>query len=182
VSGPPIIPQIWGVVAEFDKADDLIAAARAAKAAGYTRLDGHSPYPIGDVADELGFPRSEIGAVMFTGGLLGTVCGFLMLTWATAIDYPINVGGKPYFSWPMYVPITWELLVLTASMTGLFGFFALCGLPQPYHPLFNVPQFARASQDRFFLSVEADDPKFDLAATKAFLNTLNPLSVEEVPE
>jgi hypothetical protein len=169
-------------VAEFEKADELIAAARAAKAAGYTRLDGHSPYPLPEVADALGFARSEIGAVMFTGGLLGTVSGFLMLTWATAIDYPINVGGKPYFSWPMYVPITWELLVLTASMTGLFGFFILNGLPQPYHPLFNVPQFARASQDRFFLSIEAADPKFDLAGTKAFLNTLNPQSVEEVPE
>src|SRR5207248_5487377 len=104
-----------------------------------------------------------------------------MLAWATAYDYPINVAGKPFWSWPMYVPITWELLVQTASMTGLFGFFALGGLPMPYHPLFIVPQFARASQDRFFLSVEATDPKYDPTATKAFLQGLNPLSVEEVP-
>jgi hypothetical protein len=169
------------MVAEFDNPDDLIAAARAAKQAGYTRLDGHSPYPLGAVADEFGFRQSEIGAVMFTGGLFGATCGFLMLTWTSAFDYPINVGGKPLFSWPMFVPITWELLVLTASMTGLFGFLILNGLPQPYHPLFNVPQFARASQDRFFLSVESADPKYDPAATRAFLNTLNPLSVEEVP-
>lgn len=181
MSGPPLAPQVWGVVAEFDKADDLIAAARAARAAGYTRMDGHSPYPLGEVADELGFPRSEIGAVMFVGGLLGATCGFFMLYWANGIDYPLNVYGKPYFSWPMFVPITWELLVLTASMTGLFGFLALCGLPQPYHPLFNVPQFARASQDRFFLSIEADDPKYDPAATRAFLAGLNPVSVEDVP-
>lgn len=181
MSGPAVIPQVWGAVAEFDTADDLIAAARAARQAGYTRLDGHSPYPLGEVADEIGFPRSEIGAIMFTGGLLGAACGFLMLTWALAYDYPINVGGKPFFSWPMFVPITWELLVLTACMTGLFGFLALCGLPMPYHPLFNVPQFARASQDRFFLSIEAADPKYDPAATRAFLQGLNPLSVEEVP-
>lgn len=174
-------PEVWGMVAEFDNADDLIAAARAAKTQGYTILDGHSPYPLGEVADELGFPRSEIGAIMFIGGLVGACSGFLMLTWVSAFDYPLNVGGKPYFSWPMFVPITWELLVLTASMTGLFGLLALCGLPQPYHPLFNVPQFARASQDRFFLSIEAKDPKFDLAGTRTFLNSLNPLSVEEVP-
>jgi hypothetical protein len=178
---PSAAPEIWGVLAEFEKPDDLIAATRAARAAGYSRIDGHTPYPLGEVADELGFPRSEMGAVMFLGGLFGATSGLLMLSWTTAIDYPINVSGKPFWSWPNYVPITWELLVLTAAMTGLFGLLALCGLPQPYHPLFNVPQFARASQDRFFLSIESADPKYDPAATKAFLAGLNPLSVEEVP-
>jgi hypothetical protein len=181
VSGPPILPQVWGVVAEFETADELVVAARAARTAGYTHVDGHSPYPLGEVADELGFPKSEMAPVMFLGGLLGATTGFLMLSWALAIDYPIHVAGKPYWSWPMFVPITWELLVLTAAMTGLFGFLILNGLPQPYHPLFNVPQFARASQDRFFLSIEAADPKYDLEQTKAFLRGLNPVSVEEVP-
>jgi hypothetical protein len=180
----PIDPSggVYGLMAEFGTADDLIRATQKAKAEGYERMDGFSPYPIGEVADALGFPRSEIGAVMFIGGMLGATCGFLMQFWANGIDYPLNVGGKPFFSWPQFVPITWELLVLTASMSGLFGLLALCGLPEPYHPVFNVPQFARASRDRFFLVIEASDDKFDLAGTRAFLEALTPISVAEVPE
>jgi hypothetical protein len=180
----PIEPQtgVYGLMAEFETADQLIAAARAAKQAGYDRMDGYSPYPIGEVADALGFRRSEIGAIMFIGGLCGATLGLLMQYYLNGIDYPLNVGGKPFFSWPMFVPITWELLVLTASMTGLFGMLALCGLPQPYHPVFNVPQFARASRDRFFLVIESADEQFDLNRTRAFLATLNPASIAEVPE
>ena len=114
------------------------------------------------MADELGFPRSEIGAIMFIGGMLGASFGLLTQYYLNGVDYPLNVAGKPFFSWPMFIPITWELLVLTASLTGLFGLLALCGLPQPYHPVFNVPQFARATKDRFFLVIEATDPQFDL--------------------
>ncbi len=180
----PINPQagLYGLMAEFGTADDLIRATRKAKAEGYDRMDGFSPYPIGEVADALGFRRSEIGAIMFIGGMLGATFGFLMQYWAMAIDYPINIAGKPFFSWPMFIPIAWELLVLTASMTGLIGLLALCGLPQPYHPVFNVPQFARASRDRFFLVIEAADEKFDRVGTRAFLETLTPISVAEVPE
>jgi hypothetical protein len=174
-------PQAWGLVAEFDSADGLIAATKAAKAAGYNRMDGYSPYPLPEVADALNFPRSEIGAIMFVGGLCGALFGLFMETFATAIDYPLVVAGKPYFSVAMYVPIMWELLVLTASLTGTIGLFALCGLPQPYHPLFNVPQFERASRDRFFLAIEAADPQYDPVKTKAFLDTLSPASVAEVP-
>jgi hypothetical protein len=169
------------MLAEFETADQLIAAARRAREAGYTRMDGFSPYPVPEVADELGFPRSEMGAIMFLGGLFGVVCGFSMLTWVAAVDYPLNIAGKPLISWSMFIPITWELLVLTASFTGVIGLFALCGLPQPYHPLFNVPQFARASRDRFFLAIESIDPKFDPSGTRAFLAGLSPASVEEVP-
>ncbi len=175
-------PKLYGLMAEFGTADALIAATHKAKAAGYNKMDGYSPYPIGEVADALGFPRSEIGAIMFIGGLCGASMGFAMQYYLNGIDYPLNVGGKPFFSWPQFIPITWELLVLTASMSGLFGLLALCGLPQPYHPVFNVPQFARASADRFFLCIEAKDPKFDLNPTREFLQTLNPLSVAEVPE
>jgi hypothetical protein len=181
VSAASAAPATWGMLAEFETADGLIAATRRAREAGYTRMDGYSPYPVGEVADELGFPRSEIGAVMFIGGLLGALCGFCMMSWVSAYEYPINVAGKPLISWPMFIPITWELLVLTASLSGVIGLFALCGLPEPYHPLFNVPQFARATKDRFFLAIEATDPKFDAAGTKAFLGGLNPASVEEVP-
>lgn len=174
-------PKTYGLLAEFDNPDALVAATRRAREAGYTRMDGYSPYPIGEVADELGFPKSEIGAVVFIGGLVGACCGFLMMTYLSAYEYPTIIAGKPLISWSMFIPITWELLVLTASMSGLFGLLALCGLPQPYHPLFNVPQFARATQDRFFLCVQADDPRYDATATKAFLTGLSPLSVEEVP-
>ena len=173
---------VYGLLAEFDTADGLIDATRAAAKEGYTRMDGYSPYAVGEVADALGFPRSEIGAVMFIGGLCGATFGFLMQYYLNGIDYPINVGGKPMFSWPQFAPITWELLVLTASLSGVIGLFVLCGLPQPNHPLFNVPQFARATRDRFFLCIEATDPNFDLTSTRDFLDTLKPLSVAEVPE
>jgi hypothetical protein len=169
-------------MAEYTTGDALVAATKAAREAGYTRMDGYSPYPIGEVADELGFPRSEIGAIMFTGGLCGATLGFLMMTWASTYDYPINIGGKPLWSWPQFIPVTWELLVLTASMSGLFGLLALCGFPQPYHPVFNVPQFARATRDRFFLVIEAADPKFAPADVAAFLASTNPESIAEVPE
>lgn len=172
----------YGLMAEFATADDLVKATAAAKAAGYDRMDGYSPYPVPEVADALGFPRSEIGAVMFIGGLCGATFGFLIQYYLNGLEYPLNIGGKPFFSWPQFAPITWELLVLSASMTGLFALLALCGLPQPYHPVFNVAQFARASRDRFFLVIEAADPKYDPAATKSFLAGLNPLSLAEVPE
>lgn len=179
---PAAAPPLYGVMAEFKTADELIAATRAARLAGYTRMDGFSPYPVGEVADELGFPRSEIGAVMFIGGLCGATLGFLMQSWVSVVDYPISIGGKPFWSWPQYVPVTWALLVLSASMCGLFGLLALCGLPQPYHPVFNVDRFARATRDRFFLCIEAADPQFDPAKVKAFLTALNPDDVAEVPE
>ena len=176
------MPALHGLMAEFDTADGLIHATRAAAADGYTVMDGYSPYPVGEVADALGFPRSEIGAIMFIGGLTGATFGFLMQYYLNGIDYPLNIGGKPFFSWPQFAPITWELLVLTASLSGVIGLFALCGLPQPYHPVFNVPQFARATRDRFFLVIESADPKFDVTATHSFLTTLDPLSIAEVPE
>ena len=174
-------PQTWGLLAEFETGDELIAATRAARLTGYTRMDGYSPYPIGEVADELDFPRSEIGPVMFIGGVCGAVLGFCLQAWTTGVEYQLNIGGKPFVSWPMFVPITWELLVLTASMSGFFGLLVLCGLPHPHHPLFNVPQFARATRDRFFLAIEAVDPLFDVKKTSAFLAGLKPQSVAEVP-
>ena len=178
----PSVTPLYGVMAEFKTADELIAATKAAVGAGYTRLDGYSPYPVGEVADELGFPRSEIGAVMFIGGLTGAVVGFAMQTWITVIDYPISIGGKPFWSWPQFVPVTWALLVLTASMSGLFGLLALCGLPQPYHPVFNVERFNRATKDRFFLCIEAVDPLFEPTRVREFLTTLHPEDIAEVPE
>ncbi|HEX4609159.1 MAG TPA: DUF3341 domain-containing protein [Urbifossiella sp.] len=181
--GPdPDAPTTYGLLAEFGTADDLIAATRKAAAAGYTRMDTHTPYPVGETADALGYPKSEMGAVMFIGGLTGACAGFLMQYWDNAYGYSLNIGGRPYMSWPSFIPITFEMMILTAGLSGLFGLMALCGLPRLHHPLFNSARFDRATRDRFFLSVEAVDPKFALADTRAFLTTLNPLSVEEVME
>jgi hypothetical protein len=175
-------PVVYGVLAEFDNADALINAAGQAHQAGYTRMDAYSPYPVGEVADAMGYKKSEMGPVMFIGGLLGATGGFLMQYWTGAEGFPINVGGRPFNSWPMFIPITFELMVLTAALSGLFGLMASCGLPQLYHPLFNVPGFDRASCDRFFLCIEAIDPKFEVATVRDFMAGLQPLSVAEVPE
>jgi hypothetical protein len=175
-------PAVFGLLAEFDNPDGMVNAARQANAAGYTHMDCYSPYPVGDAADAMGFKKSEMGPVMFIGGLMGATAGFLMQYLLNAYDYPYNVGGRPYMSWPSFVPVTFEAMVLTAALSGLFGLIAICGLPMLYHPLFNVPVFARASGDRFFICIEASDPKYELEATRAFLAAQQPLSVAEVPE
>jgi hypothetical protein len=175
-------PAAFGLLAEFATGDDLSAATRKAKSAGYNHMDCYSPYPVGDAADALGFPKSEMGAVMFIGGLTGAVSGFLMQYWCNTYGYSLNVGGRPYFSWPSFVPITFEMMVLTAALSGLFGLLAICGLPRYNHPLFNSKTFDRATRDRFFLCIEATDPQYDAVETRAFLNDLQPLSVEEVME
>ncbi|MBY0512565.1 MAG: DUF3341 domain-containing protein [Gemmataceae bacterium] len=176
------MPRPFGLLAEFETADQLVAATRRAKAEGYNLMDTHTPYPVGETADALGFPKSEMGVVMFVGGLTGACAGFFMQYWTNAYGYSLIVGGRPYLSWPSYIPITFEMMVLTAALSGLFGLLAICGLPRLNHPLFNSTAFDRFSRDRFFLSVEAADPKYDAGRTAAFLRTLNPLSVEEVME
>jgi hypothetical protein len=175
-------PAVYGLLAEFETADALVHATRKATKAGYTRLDGYSPYPVGEVADALNFPKSEMGPVMFLGGLTGACTGFFMQYYLNAYGYSLNVGGRPYLSWPTFVPITFEMMVLTTALTGLFALIALCGLPRYHHPLFNSKAFDRATCDRFFLCIEASDPKYDPAATRAFLESLQPLSIEEVTE
>lgn len=182
-------PTTYGLLAEYDNADALIAAIKQAKEAGYTKLDGYSPYAVAGIADALGFKYSEMSTVMLCGGIIGATCGFIMQWWTNAIDYPVNIGGRAVtnnaIDWlngfPSFIPITFETGILTTALSGVFGLLAICGLPRPHHPLFGVPQFAAASRDRFFLTVEATDPKFDMAATKEFLQTLKPLSVAEVP-
>jgi hypothetical protein len=176
------VSQTYGLLAEFETADALTAAAHKAKEAGYTLMDAYSPYPVGDAADALGYRKSEMGAVMFVGGLTGACAGFLMQYINNTYGYALNVGGRPYMSWPSFIPITFEMMVLTTALSGLFGLLALCGLPRYHHPLFNSKTFDRATRDRFFLCIEAVDAKFNLAETRAFLNGLQPLSVEEVME
>jgi hypothetical protein len=178
----PDVPGTYGLLAEFETGEQMSAAAHRAAAEGYTRMDCFSPYPVGDAADALKFPKSEMGTVMFLGGLTGACAGFFMQYWLNAYGYSLNIGGRPYMSWPSFIPITFEMMVLTAALSGLFGLIAICGLPRYHHPLFNVKAFDRATRDRFFLCVESLDPKYSPADTAAFLRSLNPLSVEEVPE
>lgn len=180
--GEPAPPVVYGLLAEFETGDAMSAAARKTTAAGYTRFDCYSPYPVGDAADAMNFPKSEMGPVMFIGGLTGACAGLLMQYWCNAWGYPLNVGGRPYFSWPSFIPITFEMMVLTTALTGLFGLLAICGLPRYHHPLFNSKAFDRATRDRFFLCIEAIDPKFEAAGARAFLAEQHPLSVEEVME
>jgi hypothetical protein len=176
----PTAPVTFGLLAQFETGDAMAHAISKAVAAGYTHLDGYSPYPVGEAADALKYPKSEMGPVMFIGGVTGACAGFIMQYWANTYGYALNIGGRPYFSWPSFVPITFEMMVLTTALTGLFGLMAICGLPRYNHPLFNSKTFDRASMDRFFVCIEATDPKFALADTRAFLNDLHPLSVEEV--
>lgn len=175
-------PKLYGLIADFPDSDSLVAATRQVSAAGYKHVDTHTPYPVGETADALGFPKSEMGVVMFVGGLVGATGGFFMQYWDNTYGYSLNIGGRPYMSWPSFIPITFEMMVLTAALSGLFGLMAICGLPRLNHPLFNSKTFERFSKDRFILSIEAADPKFDAAQTRAFLTGLNPISVEEVYE
>lgn len=177
-------PVVYGILLEFATSDALVEATLGAKVAGFHRMDTFSPYPVGDAADALGYPKSEMGPIMFIGGITGACSGFLMEYWCNSYGYPLNVGSRPYLSWPSFIPITFEMMVLTTALTGLFALIALCGLPRLHHPLFNSKTFDRATKDRFFLCIEAEDAKYqaDPAAALAFARGLNALSVEEVME
>ena len=173
-------PQTYGLMAEFDNPSDAVAAARRVYEEGYRRIDAFSPYPVEELSEAIGVHKTHMPLIVLIGGLGGGLLGFLMQVYLLVYDYPLNVGGKPYFSWPAFIPITFECTVLGAALFAVFGMLALNGLPEPYHPVFNVPTFALASRDRFFLLVEAADPKFDRARTAEFLRALGPLEVSDV--
>src|ERR687893_2446550 len=154
-------PPIYGVIAEFDNPTEVVAAARRAYEEGYRRMDAYSPYPIEALSEAVGFHKSRLPLIVLIGGIVGGLAGYLMQYWMNAYDYALNVGGKPLHSWPAFIPITFETTVLGASFSAVLGMLVLNRLPQPYHPVFNVPNFAMATRDRFFLAVEANDPKFN---------------------
>jgi hypothetical protein len=172
---------IYGIMAEFEKAQAILDATRRARQAGYRVMDAYTPYPVEGLALELEFPRTRVPFVVLVGGMVGAASGFLMQYWSMAVDYPFNIGGRPTNSWPAFVPIMFEVMVLVAAFAALFGMLFLNGLPRPHHPVFNVDRFVHASQDRFFLCIEATDPLFDRLGTKQFLDGLHPVEVVEVP-
>jgi hypothetical protein len=143
-------------------------------------MDAYSPFPIEGLAEVIGCKRTQLPLIVLIGGILGGIAGFYLQYWISVIDYPLIVGGKPYNSWPAFIPVTFETTILGAALAAVLGMLGLNGLPMPYHPVFNVERFALASRDRFFLCIEAADPKFDVDKTVEFLRSLNPTSIHEV--
>jgi hypothetical protein len=171
---------MYGLLAEFSSADELVAAVRRAHAEGYRHMDTYSPFPLEGIADALGLRRTSVPLIVLIGGVLGCLTGYFMQYYLAAVYYPINVGGRPLHSWPSFIPITFELTVLFAGLFAVFGMLALNGLPMPSHPVFNAPRFALATRNRFFLAIEATDPKFDRVKTRQFLQSLAAYEVSEV--
>jgi hypothetical protein len=176
------LPGIHGVMAEFETPEDLLEAAERAYAHGYRRMDAYTPIPFDGLAEAIGFKTNKVAPCVLIGGICGAVGRFSLLYWITVIAYPHNVGGRPLDSWPAYIPITFECMILLASLTALISMLAMNGLPQPYHPVFNVPAFtARASRDGFFLCIESSDPKFNTAEAMEFLRSIGASEVAVVP-
>lgn len=177
-----IVPgEIFGLMAEFDSPETVVKAAEAAYEQGYRELDAYSPVPVNGLAEALGFTRNWVALIILTFGILGGVGGFFMQWFSASIHYPIIVAGRPYNSWPSFMPVTFELTVLLSAFAAVIGMLGLNGLPRPNHPVFNAPNFDRASQDKFFLSVQANDPLYDPVKTREFLQQQNPVAVSEVP-
>ena len=177
---PSSEPSLYGLMAEFDHADDLVAAAKAAKAGGYEAVEGYSPMPIHGLSEVLG-QKNPVALITLGGAIAGLLVGFALEYWVNLIEYPMNIAGKPDFSWPAFVVPAYETTILFGALAAAVGMLVMNGLPQPYHPVFNVPAFENASRNRFFLVIESKDPRFDLEQTKRFLAGLHPTSLAEVP-
>ena len=173
---------VYGLMAEFDDPSSLVAATERARQQGYRCMDAYSPYPIEELHHALGAHTTQLPLIVLIGGICGCLGGYALEYWSSAIAYPLNIGGKPLHSWPAFIPVTFECTILVAALSAVLGMLALNGLPQPYHPVFNVPRFALASRNRFFLCIESKDPKFDPEGTKTFLETLHPREVTTVAD
>ncbi len=171
----------YGLMAEFDSAQELVAAAHKTHEAGYRKIDGYSPFPIEGLAEAIGFHKNSVALVVLIGGIVGLLSAYALQYWVAVITYPVNIGGRPLHSWPSFIIVTFELTILFAGVSSAVGMIALNGLPMPYHPVFNVPEFAKASENKFFLVVFSSDPKYDAARTRSFLAELAPRMIAEVP-
>ncbi len=173
---------IYGLLAEFDTPTQLVAAAERVRDAGYKKTDAFSPFPLHEIDEALGVKRTILPFLVLGGGVVGLLSGLALQIFVHYFDYPIIVGGRPYISLPSFIPATFELTILLASFTAVFGMILLNGLPQPYHPVFNVPRFALATREKFFLLIERKDANFDYEKTKSFMQSLNPQEVFDVEE
>ena len=173
-------PRIYGVLGEFASAEELLEAARGVREAGYRQTDAYAPFPVHGLAGALGARETRLPYIVLVGGICGGVLGYLLQYYCAAVAYPLNIGGRPPHAWPAFVPVTFELTILGAALSAVLGMLALNGLPRPYHPLFNVPEFSLASQNRFFLCIEATDPKFDVAEATDFLSRIGSTQVQLV--
>ena len=173
---------IYGIMAEFDTATELVDAANKVRLAGYTKTDAFSPFPLHEIDEALGIKRSILPLLVFAGGITGLLTGIGLQVFVHYIEYPLNVGGRPYISIPSFVPPAYELTILLAGFSAVFGMLFLNGLPRPYHPVFNVPRFSLATREKFFLLIEAADPKYDYEKVRSFMEELNPQEVFDVPE
>jgi hypothetical protein len=174
-------PSIYGLMAEFDNVNDAIVAARRTYGAGYRKIDAYAPFPVEELSEAVGFHGNGVALVCLVGGLLGCTAAFTLQWWINTISYPINIGGRPLNSWPSFIIVTFEMTILFAGLSAVFGMLSLNGLPMPYHPVFNVQQFEHASRDRFFLVIFSSDRRYNSVGTREFLESLNPVSVTEVP-
>jgi Alternative complex III, ActD subunit len=174
-------PSVYGLIAEFDSPQELVTAAHKTHSAGYQKIDAFSPFPVEGLAEAIGFHKNRVSLVVLIGGIIGGLSGYLLQYYVSVIAYPLNVGGRPYHSWPSFIIVTFELTILFGGVSAAIGMLALNGLPMPYHPVFNVSEFAKASDSKFFLVVESSDPKYDAARTREFLKGLAPHAISEVP-
>jgi hypothetical protein len=174
-------PTLFGLAAEFDSPEQIVAAAARIRADGYTCAEAYTPFPVTGLSEELGFRRTRIPIIVLCGAICGAAGGFFMQWFANVVHLPWNIGGRPVNSWPAFIPITFECAILLASLSGVFGMLFLNRLPTLFHPIFNTPDFERASRDRFFLCIESEDPLFDLRGTRKLLEELRPMAIMEVP-
>lgn len=177
---PTPMPRTYGLLAEFDKPEALVEAARATYDAGFRKIDAYTPYPLEEAAEVIGFHKNNVALIVLCGGLVGLLAGYGLEYWVSAIAYPLNIGGRPYHSAPQFIPVAFETTVLGAAISAVLGMLGMNGLPQPYHPVFNVPAFSQASRDKFFLLIESEDPKFSETETRQFLQQFNPLGISDV--
>jgi len=174
--------KLHGILAEFDSATEMVDAARLVRDAGYTKTDAFSPFPLHEIDEALGIKRSVQPFLVFAGGITGLLSGIALEYFVHVVDFPIIVGGRPHFSLPAFIPPAYELTILFSAFTAVFGMLFLNGLPRPYHPVFNIPRFALASREKFFLIIESADEKYDYAETRAFMETLGAQEVFDVEE
>jgi len=171
---------VYGLLAEFDSPADLVAATKRVHADGYRRIDTFSPFPVEEAWEAMHHHDKRLSLIVLLGGIAGMLSGYGLEYWVHVIAYPTNIAGKPLNSWPQFIPVTFEMTILFAALSAVIGMIVLNGLPMPYHPVFNVERFARASQDKFFLLIESTDPKFDRNQTLEFLKGLHPSEINEV--